>query len=92
MGKVKYFPPLGVAEALRRYCVGNGLNAVTPDDLQRFVDRQYSEGGAEGRPNEIYLQRLLDNSSDTPGGRASTNKPRFTKVGPNTYRPKSIIG
>ena len=90
MGKVKYFPPLGVAEAFRQYCVDNGLNVVTPDDLRRFVDKQYS--GSEDKPNEIYLQRLLDNSSDTPGGRGSTNKLRFTKIGPNTYSPKSIIG
>jgi len=94
MGKVKYFQPLGVAEAFRQYCVDRGLNPVTPDGLQRFVDEQYPQGG-EGRPNEIYLQRLLYNSSDTsdtPEGRASTNKLRFTKVGPNTYSPRSIIG
>ena len=87
MGRIKYFPPLGVAEAFRQYCVDNGLNSVTPDDLWRFVDKQYPQGGSEDRPNGIYLRRLLDNSSDTPGSRASTNKTRFTKIGPNTYRP-----
>ncbi len=91
MGKVKFFPPLGVAEAFRQHCVDKRLNSVTPEDLLRFVDEQYPQDGSEDRPNEIYLRRLLDNSSDnTLGGKTSTNKTRFNKTRSNTYSP--IIG
>ncbi|MCL0074700.1 hypothetical protein M1N53_00905 [Thermodesulfovibrionales bacterium] len=87
MGEVKYFKPLGVAETFRQYCVDNGLNAVTPDDLRRLVDERYLQGGLKtDQMKSIYgvcsTTRLIP-----LGGRASANKTRFTKIGPNIYRP-----